>query len=308
MHWVGGTIPGIPRVLVTAVLVKTVVMAARVLALLWRGKGVVVSFQVAVRLGVELGLKGGELLRHSQEASHLHAQDHPDHICRGKAALTHHQEHTAMSETDYATDLDYFSQLKMPTNAHESFVSGLGNILVQQNPPLQKRKKKKTVGEVPHPHRIGLWLCTSSTGPGTSLEQQGSASVHSHPPSPGGLTNAPSPCSRDQTGPLQRTLDTPREARILLLKETQLTQLREVGESRVSITVQMSKVLFTVGITSLYWESVQLTCVLYSPGLCKWCIRGHRLSLSDCHIFHKGHARGIDVGALKVIVGSNCCL
>lgn len=52
------------------------------LALLWRGKGVVVSFQPAVRLGAELGLERGKLLCDAKEASDLHTQDHPNDICQ----------------------------------------------------------------------------------------------------------------------------------------------------------------------------------------------------------------------------------
>lgn len=50
-------------------------------ALLWRGKRVEVSLYVAVRLGVELRLEAGKLLCHTQKATHLHAEDHPDDIC-----------------------------------------------------------------------------------------------------------------------------------------------------------------------------------------------------------------------------------
>lgn len=57
------------------------VVAVGALALLGRGEGVVVSVQPAVRLGAELGLEGGELLRDAQEAAHFHAQDHPNDIC-----------------------------------------------------------------------------------------------------------------------------------------------------------------------------------------------------------------------------------
>lgn len=57
-------------------------VAVGTLALLGRGEGVVVSIQPTVRLGAELGLEGGELLRDAEEAAHLHAQDHPNDICR----------------------------------------------------------------------------------------------------------------------------------------------------------------------------------------------------------------------------------
>lgn len=57
-------------------------VAVGALALLGRGEGVVVSIQPTVRLGAELGLEGGELLRDAEEAAHLHAQDHPNDVCR----------------------------------------------------------------------------------------------------------------------------------------------------------------------------------------------------------------------------------
>lgn len=57
-------------------------VAVGALALLGRGEGVVVSIQPTVRLGAELGLEGGELLRDAEEATHLHAQDHPNDVCR----------------------------------------------------------------------------------------------------------------------------------------------------------------------------------------------------------------------------------
>lgn len=61
---------------------KLAAAAVGALALLGRGEGVVVSVQPTVRLGAELGLEGGELLRDAEEAAHLHAQDHPDDVCR----------------------------------------------------------------------------------------------------------------------------------------------------------------------------------------------------------------------------------
>jgi len=51
-----------------------------------------------------------------------------------------------------------------------------------------------------------------------------------------------------------------------------------------------------------------LTCVLYSPRLCELRVRGDRLPLADGHIFDQGHARRVDVGTLKVIVGTDGCL
>lgn len=70
-------------------------VAVGALALLGRGEGVVVSIQPTVRLGAELGLEGGELLRDAEEAAHLHAQDHPNDICRRRG--THSVlEHTLM--------------------------------------------------------------------------------------------------------------------------------------------------------------------------------------------------------------------
>lgn len=55
-------------------------IAVGALALLRRGKGVVVSLQRAVRLRVELSLEGRELLRDAEEPSDLHTQDHPNDI------------------------------------------------------------------------------------------------------------------------------------------------------------------------------------------------------------------------------------
>lgn len=52
----------------------------------------------------------------------------------------------------------------------------------------------------------------------------------------------------------------------------------------------------------------QQTCVLYPPGLCERRVWWNRFTLTNCHVAHKRHARCIDVGALKVIVGSNGCL
>lgn len=46
-----------------AVTVQVIVVAAGALAFLWRGEGVVVSLEAAVRLRVELRLEGGKLLR-----------------------------------------------------------------------------------------------------------------------------------------------------------------------------------------------------------------------------------------------------
>lgn len=63
-----------------AVTVDVVVVTVGALALLWRGKRVVVSFQAAVRLGVELSLERGKLLRDSEEASDFYAQNHPNDI------------------------------------------------------------------------------------------------------------------------------------------------------------------------------------------------------------------------------------
>lgn len=65
----------------TVIVEAVVVAAVGALALLWRGKGVVVSFQAAVRLGVELGLERGKLLCDAEEASDLHTQNHPNDIC-----------------------------------------------------------------------------------------------------------------------------------------------------------------------------------------------------------------------------------
>ena len=64
------------------VTVEVIIVAAGALALLWRCKRVVVSFQVAMRLGVELSLERGKLLRHAKEASNLHTQDDPNDICQ----------------------------------------------------------------------------------------------------------------------------------------------------------------------------------------------------------------------------------
>lgn len=65
-------------------IVEAVVVAVGALALLRRGERVVVSFQAAVRLGVELRLKRGQLLRDAEEASDLHTQDHPNDVCTKK--------------------------------------------------------------------------------------------------------------------------------------------------------------------------------------------------------------------------------
>lgn len=72
-----------------AVMVEAVVVAAAVgaLAFLWRGEGVVVSLQAAVRLGVELGLEGGKLLRNAEEPADLHTQDYPNYICQEKQTV-----------------------------------------------------------------------------------------------------------------------------------------------------------------------------------------------------------------------------
>lgn len=72
---------------VAAVMVEAVVVAFGALAFLWWGKGVVVSLQAAVRLGVELGLEGGELLRDAQKASNLHTKDHPNYIYQEKQTV-----------------------------------------------------------------------------------------------------------------------------------------------------------------------------------------------------------------------------
>ena len=69
---------------VSAGIVHAVVVAVGALALLWRGEGVVVALQSAVRLGVELCLKRGKLLCDAEEASNFHTQDHPNDICQRK--------------------------------------------------------------------------------------------------------------------------------------------------------------------------------------------------------------------------------
>ncbi len=84
LQLVGASLPMFLCDPMTAGIVEAVVVAVGALALLWRGEGVVVSFQAAVRLGVELGLERGKLLCDAKEASDLHAQDHPNYICQKK--------------------------------------------------------------------------------------------------------------------------------------------------------------------------------------------------------------------------------
>lgn len=66
-----------------------VVAAVGALAFLWRGKRVVISFEAAMRLCVELSLERGQLLRDAQEASNFHTQNHPNHICQEKQTGVH---------------------------------------------------------------------------------------------------------------------------------------------------------------------------------------------------------------------------
>lgn len=52
-----------------------------VLVLLWRGKGVEVSLHIALGLGIEFCLEGGQLLGHAEETSNFYTKNYPDYIC-----------------------------------------------------------------------------------------------------------------------------------------------------------------------------------------------------------------------------------
>ncbi|TNN73465.1 hypothetical protein EYF80_016255 [Liparis tanakae] len=82
VYLVGAPLPMFLCDPVAAGIVEAVVVAVGALALLRRGERVVVFLHAAVGLGVELPLKRGQLLRDAEEASDLHAQDHPDDVCR----------------------------------------------------------------------------------------------------------------------------------------------------------------------------------------------------------------------------------
>lgn len=161
--------------------------------------------------------------------------------------------------------------------------------------------------EVSHPHRRVRWLCTSSTGPGTCQGKGGCASARWHQPSPGGLMSAPSPCSHDQTGPLQHTSDIPQGATTLLLRETN----KQITHDEIDKPLPQLPAAACLAVTvcsSLRVFSLQPTCVLYPPRLSEWRVRGNRLPLPDRHIPNKRHAWCVDVGAFKVIVGADGCL
>lgn len=55
-------------------------------------------------------------------------------------------------------------------------------------------------------------------------------------------------------------------------------------------------------------SDIVLTRVLYSPGLCEWCIWRNGLSFANRHIFNKGHGWRVDIGTFKVIICTNSSL
>lgn len=77
LDWLLCAFPGPARI-------SEAVVSGVVLVLLWRGKGVEVSLHVALGLGVELCLKGGQLLGHAEETSNFYTKNHPDYICEDK--------------------------------------------------------------------------------------------------------------------------------------------------------------------------------------------------------------------------------
>lgn len=77
LDWLLRAFPGPTRI-------SEAVVGAVVLVLLWRGEGVEVSLHVALGLGVELRLEGGQLLGHAEKTSDFYTKNHPDHVCEDK--------------------------------------------------------------------------------------------------------------------------------------------------------------------------------------------------------------------------------
>lgn len=77
LDWLLCAFPGAARI-------SEAVVAAVVLVLLWRSEGVEVSLHVALGLGVEFCLEGGQLLGHAEKTSNFYTKNHPDYICEDK--------------------------------------------------------------------------------------------------------------------------------------------------------------------------------------------------------------------------------
>lgn len=77
LDWLLCVFPGSTRI-------SEAVVSGVVLVLLRRGKRVEVSLHIALGLGVELCLEGGQLLGHAEETSNFDTKNHPDYICGEK--------------------------------------------------------------------------------------------------------------------------------------------------------------------------------------------------------------------------------